>query len=272
MSNPFTNLRIQPSYALYTAVVAWDTPTECVTGKYFVYRSSSGLPKTWTLLNEYAPVMHGVSHWDDTDVNMPTPTGTWFYRLYYEDVNGKGQDSQIIDTWSVLPREQYGLVRLSIWEEYMQMRHGGGIPIAHCVPISSGKLAPYIDPETMQPTSIGCPGDNCFSMIYEGGFTGPIYTWAKILTQDTYTPDMEDGTGVDFKHDITFRMLAFPRPSKNHMIVNPRTDERWMVGERSKPYMFRGVVPVAWTVPCVRITNEDRRHEFPVPYDSKNWP
>lgn len=268
---PFRNLRAQPFFRDQEVTVAWDTPVECLAGNYYVYRSTTGLKGDWELLNEYAPVSHGLSHWVDT-AKLPAPGATLYYRLCYVHTDGAAHDSEVVELFSVLPREQYGLVRQIIWEEFTQLKHGGGLRVAHCIPLASGELASHIDPETLQPFAEACSASDSYGQPFVGGFLPPIRAWVKLSQVDIGKEDRQDGAGVDFKYDVILRMCAFPRPAMGHMIVNPRTDDRWVVGGKIKPYMFRGVVPIAWSVPAVRLCDDDPRHGLPIPTEGNDWP
>lgn len=263
--NPFTNLRLQPSFGHSKVVVAWDTPEACTGGKYFVYRSPSGVKGTWELLNEHAPVKHGVSHWEDSSAQLPPPGSTLYYRVLYVAPDNTGTDSPVVDLWNRLPREEYGLVRMAMLEEFNQMRAGGGIPVFHCIPLASGMLAANIDPETLQPSSVPCPDSTSYGQLFEGGFAPPVQTWTKIQAIQLDRDDRDDGLGVTERFDVRLRLLAVPPPRPGHMIACPRTDDRWVIGPGIVPYRHRGVVPVAWDAPATRLRSTDERYKYPLP-------
>lgn len=253
-------------------VVAWTTPDVCRGGRYYVYRSPSGAKGTWTQLNEHAPVEHGVSHWEDTEATLPIAGNTLYYRLLYVAPDGAEHDSPVIDMWNVLPREEYGLVRMSMLEEFNQMRLGGGIPVFHCIPLTSGVLAAHIDPASLQPLSAPCENDTSYGQIYQGGFAPPIQTWAKIEDIETKFEDRDDGLGFDAKHDVQLRLLAYPRPFVGHMIVEPRTDDRWVLGNPIKSFAHRGVVPTAYTAVAIKLDQNDPRYKLPMPEVTPVYP
>jgi hypothetical protein len=48
------------------------------------------------------------------------------------------------------------------------------------------------------------------------------------------------------------------------MVVNPRTDDRYVVASNVTPFMHRGVVPTAYEANLQRL-GKDYRRDFPVP-------
>jgi hypothetical protein len=263
--NPFLNFRLQPSFGQNLVVVAWDTPDECLGGQYYVYRSAKGVRGTWEILNDYAPVSHGVSHWADDGQVVPPAGDTIYYRMLYIAPDGTEYDSDAIDLWGVLPREEYGMVRMIMDEEFRQMRFGGGVQVWHCIPLASGVLADNLDPATMQPRAAPCPGGDNYGQPYKGGFYTPIQTWVNFGDVTNKSEDRDDGFGFNESIDIQCRFLAFPRVRRSHMLVNPRTDDRYVVDSEVKPFLHRGVVPVAYEATLKRIGQDDYRRTFPVP-------
>ena len=260
---PFKNLRIQPFFGDYQITVAWDAPRDCENGFYYVYRSHTGLADSWAMLNENAPVTGGCCHFIDENMTLPGAGMTIYYRLCYETPEGEYYDSEVVDLWQVLPRPEYGYVRSAIFEEYTQMRMGRGIPVFHCMPLTSGTLSPNIDPQTR--LRVSTAPDGSYGMPYLGGFHTPVATYAVVSSADIDKQDKDDGTGFTERYDTTLRLLPFPRPALGHMLVNPRTDERWAVTGGLKPYLFRGIVPLAYVTKAVRIPIGDPRYGFPVP-------
>jgi hypothetical protein len=67
-------------------------------------------------------------------------------------------------------------------------------------------------------------------------------------------------------------MLAFPRPSRGHMIVDPSNDRRYLVGDEIKPFLLRGVMPIAYEASMEFLAQADPRYRFPVPtLDTKDY-
>ena len=261
--NPFVNLRIQPAFGQHTVVIAWDTPVECLGGSYFIYRSALGIKGTWELLNEFAPLQHGICHWVDDGQSIPPAGDTIHYRLLYVAPDGTEYDSDVVGLWDTLPREEYGMARMILNNEFFEMQHCGGIPVWQCVPLAFGELADNMDKATAQPVAVAGQGN--YGLPFKGGFAPPLLTWVKFDTVQHKSADRDDGMGFDEDVNIQGRFLAFPRLRRGHMIVNPHTDDRYVVASEVTPYLLRGMVPVAYSAGLTRLCQEDYRRRFPVP-------
>lgn len=148
------------------------------------------------------------------------------------------------------------------------MRFHEGLPAFHYVTREKGEAAANVDLETRQVLGPSCPGsaEAGFTTLWKGGFYEPVQTVAMIMSlgdEDTKIRPNADGT--DPEADVMLRLLAFPKPALNHMIIFPKSDRRYVVVDPIKPYLLRGSIPLVWEVRAQRLDRDDERHTIEVP-------
>jgi hypothetical protein len=266
--NPFLTFEILPAYGRIEAVIRWQLAAG-LTGDVYFYRSESGLPGTWTLLNPDAPFSTVSGEFMDT-----TPVVQEFVFVYYRGVFDPGGAP---DTWLKGPairasdqyeRSEYMLAREVLRREYDFMRVHEGLQCFHLVPKEKGTPATATDPETGQVLGQGCPeeDDQGFNTPWAGGYYPPVQTWSMIMSMGPkdHKP-REDAMGQDPEADIMLRLLAFPKPGLEHIIVFPKSDRRYLIAEPITPYYLRGNLPLVWEVPAKRMSSTDMRHKLVMP-------
>lgn len=258
--NPFVNVHVQPSYGRNQAIITWNVIAGYATGDFYVYKSSnSGLPP-WELLND-TPATGGMY----VDTNHTGDEFTYYRVLLIKD--SVEYDSDIVKAADKLSRAQYGGISKIMRMEYLRMSTGNGIQVLHYIPLTSGALAPNVDPLTKQRTGIECPDvDTSYGLPYIGGYGPPIYTWLEISTYGESVVKEGDNK-LDVDDDITHkaRMLAFPTPAPGHLIVHPATDNRYGIKSPVQGHYFRGAFPISYDVSMTLLRLSDPRYRVPVP-------
>ncbi len=271
----FRNIRIYPHHGTRSSLVTWTIADGTPAGDVFVAFSSTGT-KPWALLNGETPVASSVGAYADADLQMNSGAACGFYRLLLTNADGDNFSEPVSILGDLSPRE-YGMVRAIMYREFMEMRATNGYPVWHCIPKKSGERAANFDPDTGETVGLECPGTPDISASYGlpflGGFNPPILTWVRALTIDRGTlKDSESEMSPRETDTTTVRMLAFPRPSRGHMIVDPATDRRYLLGDEIKPFLLRGVMPVAYEATMEFLSQGDPRYRFPVPaLDTKDY-
>jgi hypothetical protein len=99
-----------------------------------------------------------------------------------------------------------------------------------------------------------------------GGFGAPAVTWVmRMGSMVTGFVKDPDGGGTSDTQQVNGRMLAFPRPMPNYMVVFPRMDERFVIGEVIQPFLFRSILPIGYEVTLNPIQKNDDRYLVPLP-------
>jgi hypothetical protein len=105
-------------------------------------------------------------------------------------------------------------------------------------------------------------GDSEFGM--PNGFIGGWSTWLRMTKNTRGFQDLAE-TGSEIQNNtLTARMLAFPQPKPDYVVVDPHTDERWVVNETESYYGPRGIVPVATDLQLTKLLTSDLRYKIPV--------
>lgn len=271
----FRNIRIYPHHGTRSSMVTWDLAEGTPAGVVYVAFSPTGA-KPWQLLNGEAPVASGDGAYLDTDLHMNSGAALGFYRLMLTNVAGDHFSEPVGIFGDLSPRE-YGMVRAIMHREFLEMRATNGYPVWHCIPKTSGQPATNYDPDTGETVGLECPGtleeNASYGLPFLGGFNPPILTWVRAMAIDRGTlKDTESEMSPRETATTAIRMLAFPRPSRGHMIVDPATDRRYLIGDEIKPFLLRGVMPIAYEASMEFLSQGDPRYRFPVPtLDTKEY-
>lgn len=268
--NPFLKFRVLPNYGMGQAVIDWQI-TPGVLGDIYFYRSESGIPGSWTLLNEGAPITGTAGTFLDAAAvndyfNFP------HYRGLVDPGGGeslwlKGPDVTALEHYT---RKDYFLAREILRREYQAMAgpYGNGIRVLHYIPRTSGTSAPLADAETGQVLGPDCPEatESGYGTPWLQGFFPPVQTWIRPISLSEQTrADRKDGTGTDDNFALTLRMLTFPKPDKGHLLVALESDRRYVLGPSIKPFYLRSTIPLFWEAQATLLDHDDPRHRVPLP-------
>ena len=261
--NPFIDVTVQPSYGARKVLISWVTAVGFPDLKFYILRSIHNGAPPWKALSSTA--VEGSSFEDDAFV-IDNRMQQVHYRLVAVDPEGNQYNSAVVGMYDKLTRGEYGAVHKMLKLEYTRMRAGNGLRVLHFQPLADGTPNPNFDPETGQTLIATCPDDGNYGLPYEGGFGPAVQTWIELMqVGPEVNMDKPDGKGADTTYDVRAKMLAFPKPMTNHLIVHPATDNRYAVGEQVQPYLFKGLVPIAYDVSLRLLRREDPRYKLPVP-------
>lgn len=262
----FRNIRLYPNHGSRSSTLTWEMAADAPPGVVYVAKSDTGT-KPWTPLNANAPVASQAGLFVDVDLDLNSGAGEVFYRLMLT----AGVDdyfSEPIGIYGDLTRREYGIVRAILHREYTEMRATNGYPVWHCIPLADGPRTANYDVDTGETSGIQCddalqPG---YGTSIVGGFCPPVLTWMRALTIKRGTlQDSESDMSPKETDTTEARLMAFPRPARGHMIVDPATDRRYLIGDEIKPFFLRGVFPVAYEVSLEFLSQGDSRYKLPLP-------
>ena len=271
----FRNIRIYPHHGTRSAMVTWSLAEGTLAGDVYVAFSETGV-KPWRLMNGDSPVASSVGTYHDTELHMNSGAAAGYYRLLLTNADGDSFSEPVGIFGDLSPRE-YGMVRAIMHREFVEMKVANGYPVWHCIPKTSGEPAANYDPDTWEVAGLECAGTPDISASYGlpflGGFNPPTLTWVRAMSIDRGTLKDSASEMSPSETDITaIRMLAFPRPSRGHMIVDPSNDRRYLIGDEIKPFLLRGVMPIAYEASMEFLAQADPRYRFPVPVlDTKDY-
>jgi hypothetical protein len=267
--NAFTNVRIYPNHGGRAATVTWELSAGVEEGLVYVAFSYEGVKGSWVPRNPNTPVASSIGMYADPDLVMNAGTLDGFYRLMLITNSGTEYLSEPIQILGDLTPAEYGQVRAMIHQEYTQMRVTNGWPIWHCIPRTHGEPAASADPDTGETPGIECeadPSEMGFGLPFKGGYYPPVLTWMRVLKHEEGLQDDDEEFSPSEIDKTAVRMMAFPRPRRNHLIVDPTTDRRYLVTDEVKPYRHRGVISIAYECTLEFLQQHDPRYKFPVPF------
>jgi hypothetical protein len=260
----FLDVTVQPSYGKRKVLINWTVVAGYEDLKFYVFRSLHNGAPPWKALSKHA--IRGTSFEDDAFV-----VNNRMQQAYYQIVGTRGDEkfySQPIGLFDKLSRSEYGAVFKIMKAEEADMhsgRLGNGISVWHFLPLLEGERNENYDPETGQKLILNCMDSDSYGLPFKGGYGPPSQTWIKLnrIGPEIYSND-EKGKGSDTTYRHQARMLAFPKPMTNHLIVHPATDNRYVVGEQIQPSLFRGIVAVAYDVELLLLRRNDPRYKVPL--------
>lgn len=271
----FRNVRIYPSHGSRQATITWDMAAGTPAGDVYVAFSSTGTKGTWRELNPETPVASAVGMYQDVSLEMNKGSADGFYKLLLI-ANGVDYMSEPLQIMGDITKSEYGIIRAMIHQEFTQMRCTNGYPVWHCIPREHGEPAESVDPDTGKQEGEECyivdPEERSYGLPFKGGFYTPVLTWIGVLAHNEGLKDDPEKFSPEDTHKTSVRLLAFPRPARSHMIVDPTTDMRYLIGEEIQPFLFRGVYPVAYNATLEHLNQSDERYQFQTPpIDTKSY-
>lgn len=261
----FRNLHVTPFYGPREAILQWkwDGPEGLPVA---VYKSPSGLPDTWKMLDQEGNASVGVY----LDTEGPMRDGafaeTWYRVSAWNPATQQYTDSQPVSLLEQLPRERYILLRRFLQQQYVQMRLENGFQVFHIVRARDAEVSPAVDPVTDQVTNT-CADPEAMGQRYSPGYASPCPTFISVptpLSRKTSTAEAGMGENTDIKFGAV--MLAWPTPSEGDLIVHPATDRRWIItSPEIRTEMFLGIYPCHHQVEISLLPLADRRYKLELP-------
>lgn len=264
----FRNIRIYPNHGSRSSTITWELAPGTEQGDVYFAFSDSGTKGSWNSLNAGAPVPSELGMFQDDDLIMNAGTADGFYRMMLTTDSGDDFFSEPIAIWGDLTPAEYGQVRAMIHQEYTQMRVTNGWPVWHCIPRAHGEPSTSADPDTGTASGLECdvdPADMGYGLPFKGGYYPPVLSWMRVTKHSEGLKDDPEEFSPSEIDKTAVRLMAFPRPSRGHLIIDPATDRRYLVSDEIKPYRHRGVIAIAYECTLEFLNQGDPRYKFPVP-------
>jgi hypothetical protein len=258
MSSPFINVWCQPSYAKGRVIVDWTLASGFDDHSVIVARSASGTPP-WEVLNAASPVA-AAGNFEDSEFVVDNRIQLTHYQLALQSPTGElVAKSPVVNLLGALSKSRYGVARYQIRQEVRQMRAGDGNLMWHFQPLP-GQYPGGTKNDTGQTIGVECPQSGL------AGFAPPVQTYVMKGTPER-TSQVDNPEGQGYTEDVMYqaRMLAFPKPSRGHVLVDPFSDDRFVVGGVVEAYRIFGVVAVAYGVTLSLLNRDDERYRLLVP-------
>lgn len=262
-SGPVISIVVQPAYGNGATLVRWMVNPAFRDHGVLVGRSTNG-GVSFDLLNE-DPIYDALEFLDRT---IPTNSKLIdiYYRLTFESESGTFTDSPVVAALGDMTPKQIRTAARIVAAEYERLSRGEGIRMLHFAPKTSGELNPFFSPDTMTLQGQECKSspDKSFGLRFKGGYAAPIPTWVYFGPQKLQQEQQADSSAITEKRLAPVRMLCYPRPQLNHLLVNPLNDERWGVAGEVVPYLFRSVVAVAYDATLHLLDRKDQRYQLDI--------
>ena len=261
--NPFTSVHVVPAYGPRECDVSWKLKPEYSAWGVLVYRRVSD-GADWVLLNTNDDLVFTGSL---TDYELPV--GSMLNRVMYRvsaenTVTHDVLDGPIVGLFETIAQPYHTDARRMASAEVQRLRMGAGLPAWIMPDVRVGTLAPGMS------AASGLLKDDCANRQAGGQAVnmtsaGVWQTWVQLLTIQQTKVQRPDGTSTAEAVDIPARLPCYPQPNTGTMIVLPGTDDRYVVGEKVTPLLYRGVVPIAYEVGLKLLARNDARYNLTMP-------
>lgn len=252
-----TELKVVPHYGNFDSVITWKQAPALTNLLKYVERSHDGVAN-WKVIGETTDCM-----FHDKDVVPLDRRDGFFYRVKWQTSPGCAFTySGSCSTFGVLSRKEFGAARKIMLLELRQCRifhsvkiflvNRHGVPCEYCTDPTSGQ----------QIGKSAC--SHCYGTGMKGGYLAPLQNYMRNrAVSPRQQPAREAGTGTDDPTLGQFCMVPFPMLQKGDLIVEPATDNRWLVDTNTISY-FAGKAPVLQQPAMQLIERTNIKYRVPV--------
>ena len=260
MSSPVVNIFIKPHYGESKAIICWELSDDSFLDSNFIIQKSPDGYSNWETIHS----AKNITCFSDNFLNPDNIHDTTHYKVIVQ-YEGRRYDSNPVGIFDQLHPAEFAALRRMINLEIATMARGRkGFEFFVFKPLRQGTLSNSVDADTKQNVGLSLD-DESFGNEYEGGYDDPIQIWGMILESEPHMMK-PDPKGSGFKVDLqnTLRVVSYPELHRGDLIVNPRTDDRYLVNA-FKRFKFRGLIPFVDHVDMSRIDRRDVKHKIKVP-------
>jgi len=259
--DPFTSIWVQPHIGPAGAVLMWNLPPHLLDGTVYPYQSRNGMPGTWEPLGAGVPANGSAQ----VQIQRGSVLEDHHYRLILQHGDQEYR-SRPVNTYGRLSRHEFDTMGAMFHTLLASWKMQNGIRMWHYCPSVSRELATGTNPTTTNPLD-SCPAQDSYPDAPRG-YDPPVYVIIQVAgaLQENAAPNQ---TGQTDAQKITLlRMLPHPKPGRGHVLVNPHTDERWVLHATQKVHAFRGFAPIQYAMQAEVLDRQDRRYRLippPIP-------
>lgn len=273
--NPgFSWVRLLPSHFYKNVNIKWKVRYAPVGTTYFVTRRIDSGP--WVILNENTPTEN--SFFVDTDFVIRTRFQKPEYMIIAVLPNGSTLESDVVSLYYQRSNPDYGIVSAMVMQKFTQAMYDG-IPVFYYPATRSGPLNEDMDPSTgintiepcIDDTDDGSGEGSNVGDYYATAFDPPYLTLIRIMQNRSITVEAAtNGTGFEDKISVPeVEFLCWPPVRPFDMIVNPASDDRYLIGKTVLEYNLRGNYPVCYNA-SINLMQYNQKDIYGVPLP-ENW-
>lgn len=251
----FHDIYVIPYYGKNQALLKWEVDPTLLEGNFIVQKSGNGITHWETIHSQI-----GITEYLDENFVIPNKTQQTFYRVIVQ-YNKNRFTSDSVATFDKLNKKEYGILhRMMQLEQYRMFNAQNGLEFVIFKQKIGGEPCECIDENTGQHLgSTLCP--ECFATGIKGGFDDPVKTLVETSKQQEKIDYDKEGRGAKDEDVRSFRVVAYPELRKGDLIINPRSDERFLV-EQKKIFKFKGIVPFVYEFTGLHLRRNDIRYQL----------
>jgi len=255
----FKNIFVFPSYGKKEAIIKWVVDPEYLEGNFVIQKSTNGITNFKTIGSG-----RGITEFIDIEFLVPNKLEQTHYRIILQ-YNKNKYESNPIGIFNKLHRHEFGLVARMLKLEHERMYNcRNGIKAVILKKKAYGEPCPSCNFQNNNSQLVGasvCP--TCYGTGITGGFDPAIYTYLEVLNIDKDIQASQEGMGATDKVQAAFQILAYPELRKGDLLINPETDQRYLI-EKVTPKLFKGIIPITYQVVGFLLRRNDIRYQIPL--------
>jgi hypothetical protein len=263
MSAAFQSIHVQPAYGARQALVSWRvTLPDKAAADVFIYRSETGLPGSWKILNDTTPIPAHIGGFVDDNLVAEKSTAPFYYRAAMRLSATEIIDSPVTSTFDTLSRRDFTLMTNILRHQLRRMDLEKALRVLLYIPRPNGSYQANINPVTGQQIS----GPSEAALADTGapfGFYQPIKTFVALTGSMRRAQEKFPEGGGSMVTRVAARFLAYPMPAPGQVIVQPNTDTRYVIDTDLQINAFRGMAPVYCTGSLELLPKTDWRYKLP---------
>jgi hypothetical protein len=182
---------------------------------------------------------------------------TVLYKVIIQS-GGQRYDSPSVSAGSELKPHEFAGIRTILMHECQDMRMGNGLEVLLLKPLTYGEPADSYDKATgqlMNPSS----DESGYGERFRNGYFPPVRTMMQFVQQQD-AEKRSQGVAISDSR-IQARAFCFPRPAFRDLIINPKTDDRYLVNQ-VQTHRFNGIVPLMCDIQLDLLPRKDIRYKL----------
>lgn len=274
--NIFNKINVLPSYGNNTALITWSISDPTFNDRNYdiiILKSKDGytdwieLPREDDVTGYITMIADG--YYYDTNFKSNNQSRNWYYQIILKDRRTNTcYKSKVVTHNHTLSNLEYGTVRQILQQDYLSPDN---IPVFLLrpktntkSPLDLNKISSTINPLTGQ--IVGSETDEeGYGKVYKGGFDAPILTYLSIKTFKQQQIDLPTGHGSKDNTLVLFQTYAYPRFARGDLIIDPVTDNRYLVDNITAEPKFKGIIPLFITGEMTLLSRNSIEYKYQLP-------
>ena len=244
-----TGLKVFPSYGKSICRLIWNTSMAFGGNPLEVWKSRDGYTD-WYKCGDVGTSISGT--FTDIEFLNRNDVFNWHYKLRVMSQDGTSiiEETPSVGIYDDISKEDFAYLRSMLSNEVLTKDN---LDIFLCRPLGrcgNPDINPSLSPNVniMTGDIVGRATDTTsFGKYYQSGYSQPIKTFITILQLTNRHVDDQQGSGYSTQHFVQFSSVSYPKWIVGDMVVDLKTDQRWLYDGQESETRFKGMYPFTFT-------------------------